>query len=123
MAWSCDFIQPGKPTQNAYVESFNGRFRDECLNEHWFADLVEAREVIEEWRQDYNEVRPHSSLANLTPREFREQTAVFWAAAALLTLRSRPSSNRPGLTLWVLLRWGAGHLSVIISLVEAVVPA
>jgi putative transposase len=73
------FIQPGKPMQNAYVESFNGRFRDECLNEHWFADLAEAREVIEEWRQDYNEVRPHSSLANLTPREFREQTAVFWA--------------------------------------------
>jgi putative transposase len=73
------FIQPGKPMQNAYVESFNGRFRDECLNEHWFADLAEAREVIEQWRQDYNEVRPHSSIGNLTPREFREQTAVFWA--------------------------------------------
>ena len=49
------FIDPGKPEQNAYVESFNGKFRDECLNEHWFADLKEAREEIEDWRQDYNQ--------------------------------------------------------------------
>ena len=64
------FIDPGKPVQNAYVESFNGRFRDECLNEHWFPTLEEARGLIEVWRQDYNTVRPHSSLGDLTPAEF-----------------------------------------------------
>jgi putative transposase len=55
-------IQPGKPTQNAYIESFNGKFRDECLNEHWFTTLAQARAVIAAWRQDYNETRPHSAL-------------------------------------------------------------
>ena len=64
------FIQPGKPVQNAYIESFNGRLRDECLNEHWFSTLEEARHQIEAWRQDYNTVRPHSSLGGLTPDEF-----------------------------------------------------
>jgi putative transposase len=63
-------IQPGKPTQNAYIESFNGKFRDECLNEHWFLDLHQAREIIAEWRQDYNEQRPHSALDYKTPAEF-----------------------------------------------------
>jgi putative transposase len=63
-------IQPGKPTQNAYIESFNGKFRDECLNEHWFLDLHHAREVIAHWRQDYNEQRPHSALDYKTPAEF-----------------------------------------------------
>ncbi len=63
-------IAPGKPTQNAFIESFNGRFRDECLNEHDFATLAEAREIIEAWRLDYNEHRPHSSLDNRTPNEF-----------------------------------------------------
>ena len=63
-------IQPGKPTQNAYIESFNGKFRDECLNEHWFATLAEARALIGAWRRDYNEQRPHSSLGYLTPAEF-----------------------------------------------------
>ena len=67
------FIEPGKPTQNAYIESFNGRLRDECLNEHWFTSLAEARTVIEAWRQDYNGVRPHSSLENMTPEEFARQ--------------------------------------------------
>jgi len=66
------FIEPGHPTQNAYVESFNGRFRDECLNEHWFLTLEEARRLIETWRQDYNTVRPHSSLGDLTPAEFAQ---------------------------------------------------
>jgi len=66
-------IQPGKPTQNGFIESFNGRFRDECLNEHWFQDLHHARDVIAEWRRDYNERRPHSSLGYLTPSEFAEQ--------------------------------------------------
>lgn len=63
-------IQPGKPMQNGYVESFNGKFRDECLNEHWFTSLTEARIRIATWRREYNEWRPHSSLANLTPAEF-----------------------------------------------------
>jgi putative transposase len=64
------FIEPGKPTQNAYIESFNGRFREECLNLHWFASLAEAQEIIERWRVDYNERRPHSSLGYQTPKEF-----------------------------------------------------
>ncbi|MGP3592765.1 integrase core domain-containing protein, partial [Vagococcus sp. WN89Y] len=63
-------IQPGKPTQNGFIESFNGRFRDECLNEHWFHDVVHAKEIISAWRQDYNECRPHSSLNYQTPSEF-----------------------------------------------------
>lgn len=65
-----NFIQPGKPVQNAYVESFNGRLRDECLNESLFKTLDDAREIIEGWRIDYNRVRPHSSLDNLTPEEY-----------------------------------------------------
>ncbi len=65
-----NFIRPGKPIDNAYVESFNGRFRDECLNINWFMNLKHARDIIEYWRQDYNEVRPHSSLNDKTPREY-----------------------------------------------------
>ena len=65
-----DFIEPGKPMQNGHVESFNGKIRDECLNEHWFSDLEEVRQIVEQWRQDYNEQRPHSALGNQTPREF-----------------------------------------------------
>lgn len=64
------FIRPGKPVENAYIESFNGRLRDECLNEHWFINLGQARKLIEDWRVDYNQVRPHSSLGYLTPDEF-----------------------------------------------------
>ena len=64
------FIAPGKPTQNAFVEAFNGRFRDECLNEHWFRDLEDARRIIEAWRLDYNARRPHSALGYQTPEEF-----------------------------------------------------
>ena len=64
------FIQPGKPTQNAYIESFNGKFRDECLNEHVFISLDDARLKIENWRLDYNANRPHRSLNNMTPNEF-----------------------------------------------------
>ena len=60
-------ITPGKPTQNAYVESFNGRFRDECLNEHWFTSLAHAQAVIETWRREYNEERPKKRLGGLTP--------------------------------------------------------
>ena len=64
------YIAPGKPMQNAFVESFNGRFRDECLNEHLFHGLAHARRIIEAWRIDYNTARPHTSLGGLTPREF-----------------------------------------------------
>ena len=75
-AWSeergvrLEFIQPGKPVQNAYVESFNGRLRDECLNANWFTSLSDARRKIESWRQDYNQQRPHSSLNYMPPAEF-----------------------------------------------------
>ena len=64
------FIRPGKPIENAYVESFNGKFRDECLNEHWFVSLADAKAIIEAWRVDYNTVRPHSSLDGRTPNQF-----------------------------------------------------
>lgn len=65
-----NFIRPGKPVENAYIESFNGRFRDECLNEHWFLTMAHARGVIEKWRIEYNTERPHSSLGDLTPEQF-----------------------------------------------------
>jgi putative transposase len=65
-----DFSRPGKPTDNAVIESFNGRLRDECLNQHWFLSLDEARVVTEAWREDYNRVRPHGALGNRTPSEF-----------------------------------------------------
>ena len=64
------FIEPGKPVQNAFIESFIGKFRDECLNEHWFTSIADAREKIENWRRDYNSVRPHSSLGDIAPQEF-----------------------------------------------------
>lgn len=70
-----DFSRPGKPTDNAFIESFNGSFRDECLNLHWFLSLQDAKEKIEAWREEYNTFRPHSSLDNLTPREFAEKKA------------------------------------------------
>lgn len=70
-----DFIRPGKPTDNGHIESFNGKFRDECLNQSWFVNLVEAREWIESWRQDYNQERPHSSLGYQTPAEFAAKIA------------------------------------------------
>jgi putative transposase len=73
------FIQPGKPTQNAFVESFNGKFRFEELDAHWYVSLTDARRQIETWRTDYNEVRPHSSLDDKTPTEF---AASFTGAAA-----------------------------------------
>ena len=64
-ASGCRFIRPGKPKENAYIESFNGKFRDECLNEHWFVTMAQARRVIETWRIEYNTERPHSSLGDL----------------------------------------------------------
>lgn len=68
-----DFIDPGRPVQNAYIESFNGKFRDECLNENIFFDLGDARKKIEDYRRDYNTERPHSSLGNQTPETFAKQ--------------------------------------------------
>ena len=65
-----DFIRPGKPNENAFIESFNGRLREECLNDNQFLTLAEAQAIIEAWRKDYNDVRPHSSLDGLTPSEF-----------------------------------------------------
>lgn len=67
------FIRPGKPVDNAFMESFNARLRDECLNVNWFRSIEHARKVIEEWRIDYNENRPHSTLGFLTPREFAQK--------------------------------------------------
>jgi putative transposase len=76
------FIRPGKPIENAYVESFNGKFRDECLNEHWFLSVAEAQQLIEAWRVDYNTVRPHRSLGQQTPAAY----------AAALATAEQPSS-------------------------------
>jgi putative transposase len=70
-----NFIQPGKPTQNAFVESFNGKFRDGCLNQHWFRNLTEARSIIDIWRTHYNDIRPHSSLNYLPPTVLAEMAA------------------------------------------------
>jgi putative transposase len=79
--WSQDsqvrlqFIQPGKPTQNAFVESFNGKIRDSCLNQYWFRTLDEARKIIDDWRKDYNDIRPHSSLNYQPPMVFAKAIA------------------------------------------------
>ena len=77
-----DFTRPGKPTDNAYIESFNGKFRLECLNQNWFVSLEEARSKIEAWRNDYNWERPHSSLGNQTPRSFVQN----WETPELIPL-------------------------------------
>ncbi len=69
------FIQPGKPIHNAFVESFNGRVREECLNENWFTGIEDAQRKIEAWRVDYNRSRPYSSLGNQTPEEFARTVA------------------------------------------------
>ena len=80
-----NFIRPGKPVENAFAESFNGRLRDECLNINWFMSSKHAREIIEGWRQDYNEVRPHSSLKGRSPKEYAE--------AASCTLLASDTNN------------------------------
>ena len=68
-----DFSRPGKPTDNAYVEAFNGRLRAECLNASWFLSMADARDRIEHWREEYNHERPHSALGGLTPRAYADQ--------------------------------------------------
>ena len=92
------FIRPGKPIENAYVESFNGKFRDECLNEHWFVNMVDAQITIEAWRIDYNTVRPHSSLDNRTPDQFAQASR---GARRLSPPRPDGFQNPDGLTLSV----------------------
>lgn len=78
-----NFIESGKSQQNAYIESFNGKFRNECLYEHWFVSMRHAKEIIEAWRTEYNHERPHSSLGYLTPRQFADSflTADFMSVA------------------------------------------
>jgi len=98
-AWAFDkgvqlaFIRPGKPVENAYVESFNGKFRDECLNEHWFITMTQARRVIERWRIEYNEERPHQSLKDLTPARYAATLTTNRTAdeTGTLTADSNPS--------------------------------
>jgi len=135
VAVKLDFSRQGKPTENTFIESFNGRLRDECLNQHWFLSLAEARAVTEAWRDDYNRVRPHGALGNQTPFEF-----------ARLTTRLAPSRgrrqfpqfshehwyrNREGFTLgvqtaaimlmqWPLRRRSDDHLHVSTAIVEKV---
>jgi putative transposase len=92
------FIRPGKPVENAYVESFNGRFRDECLNEHWFLSMQHARSTIEAWRIEYNTERPHSSLNNLTPEAFRNAHASEKAIRSVNINPKNPVSLTPDST-------------------------
>ncbi len=87
------FIERGKPTQNAFIESFNGKFRDECLNQNWFTDLADARRIIEAWRVDYNTVRPHSALGYQTPVEFAHRAAALRSPTAPCAPAARPSPS------------------------------
>jgi putative transposase len=93
------FIEPGKPTQNAHIESFNGKFRDECLNENWFLSLHEARVKIEAWRRDYNQARPHSALGYQTPEEFAAQAARGASPPTPLAFTIQELISTPELTL------------------------
>ncbi len=79
-----DFSRPGKPTDNSFVESLNGSFRDECLNLHWFESIDEAEQKIEAWRAEYNECRPHQALNDLTPAEFANKNRVFETTKEIL---------------------------------------
>lgn len=87
------FIRPGKPNENAYIESFNGRFRDECLNEHWFLTMKHAREVIEAWRIEYNTEREHGALGKKTPEEYAQMLSERAERTDLLTLDSKPERD------------------------------
>jgi putative transposase len=88
---------PGKPTQNAFIESFNASLRKECLNVHWFQTLEEAKQKIEQWRKEYNGFRPHSSLDNLTPTEYA------------LKHKTERTSEAKNLTLQMVQKNGADH--------------
>jgi putative transposase len=84
------FSRPGKPTDNAFVESFNGTFRAECLNAHWFTSLTEAQQIVETWRVEYNESRPHRSLGEKTPNEFAKGIAASRDSLELQTAENSP---------------------------------
>ena len=90
------FIRPGKPMENAYVESFNGKFRDECLNENWFLGLADARLGIAAWRREYNDDRPHSSLGDMTPAEFARMAGGLRSATP--PFAPQPSTTPGGLS-------------------------
>ncbi len=87
------FIRPGKPNENAYIESFNGKFRDECLNEHWFVTMKHARQIIENWRIEYNTEREHSSLGKMTPQEYAQMILDRAKKALSLTADSNPERD------------------------------
>jgi putative transposase len=88
-----DFSRPGKPTDNAHVESFNGRLREECLNSHWFVSMQDAKQVIDAWRADYNESRPHRALGNRTPQEFAHAAST---SARSMGEKEPETLNQPG---------------------------
>ena len=94
--WACQngvrmaFSRPGKPTDNAFLESFNGTFRTECLDAHWFPSLTEARQIMEAWRGEYNESRPHRALGEKTPDEFANEIAASRDFIGLQTAGTRP---------------------------------
>jgi len=90
-----DYIEPGKPMQNGHVESFNGKLRDECLNTHWFTSLRQARNIIESWRTDYNEARPHSALGYATPKEFASRSSTPFAVELLGNTTAKPPQGNP----------------------------
>jgi len=116
-----DFIRPGKPVENAFIESFNGALRENCLNVHWFEDLQQARQLIESWRLDYNEVRPHSSLGDVPPAAYRppvarrrlpkpvDQYNSREASRSTLDLRRGASQERPESKKLVVLSRGMPH--------------
>ena len=108
------YIAPGKPTQNAFVESFIGKFRDECLNEEVFAGLAEARAVIERWRRDYNRVRPHSAHGGLTPEaaHLRARAPGWTRPLRPATIRRGSQYEQPGLSPPLRDRRGAGHPTI-----------
>ena len=88
-----DFSRPGKPTDNAHIESFNGTFRNECLNTHWFTTLGEAKQSIEAWRREYNKSRPHRALGERTPNEFAHQIAASCDLMGLLPAKVSTSTD------------------------------
>lgn len=91
-----DYIAPGKPMQNGHIESFNGKFRDECLNTHWFTTMRQAQNIIESWRTDYNQARPHSALQYATPNEFAMRSSASFAVQTLNNTRAKPRQGNPG---------------------------
>jgi putative transposase len=84
------FSRPGKPTDNGFVESFNGAFRAECLDAHWFTTLTEARQIVETWREEYNESRPHRARGEKTPNEFAHEIAASRDLMGLQTAENSP---------------------------------